>query len=1064
MLKFDRINCLLCALVSVFLLAAFAAGCGGGGGGGSVASTPAQPEPHTTSKAVEITGSAGPASQSPPGAGASYQINFLNDYTITASDINGTAIAGASGSFTGATSFRVRVPVDNVSKILMLTVKHRSGSAIYKKIIGKMPAEADIAEETKIVAVNNAQINEDSTVKALVALGDRSKLPDAVINATASGKTDFETDLDRGLNDDDGSQYINQLRTVFNTIVKVLNSSNVRMHSVKNYFLTDLNALLNSFVEVALIYQTDDTVKQLLTAAPSVSIKGVTINSASRPADIDAVTSAIGESVSQVAAPPVILPASGLFKSALSVSMTCATPGASIRYTLDGTEPSQAGGVLYGSPFSVSTPLTIKAAAFKNGMRDSKTSSVSYTFDIPVKPSPPLVLNVFAAGASAFELKNIYDNGQPLSQTINVLNPYFEIVFRRSDALPFSLDQNPASLKIRLRATKTVNTVPIVKTFVYGFDRLTDETAWDEEFAPPAIGSDRLSFNVRAGQAHFTEDSAYNIQLLGLEGVSYTAEGAPRVRYNLPAGVAGVLNIKSGSATKVAPPIISPAGGLHISSRVVSITCPTSGALIYYTDDGSVPTANSKSYSGAFLIERTLAVNAIAVKTGMEASEISTAVFTIKTAAPVFYPAGGTYDSARQVVISCATGGARIYYTEDGSAPTESSAQYVSPLSVTASRTIKAIAVKNGAAQSDVAVAEYNISLTAKVAQPTFYPAPGSYSGVQNVIISCATPGATIKYTTDSSDPLAGASASVYSAPVPVSSTTTLKAAAVKTGDENSNVTTGLYIIKAAAPTFNPPAGSYSSAQQVVISTLTQAASIYYTTDGTEPSVASNLYNGPVTVSESLTIRAVSVKTGLANSDVAPAAYSISQIPKVASVVFNPTDGSFIGAGNVTLSCATAGAAIRYTTDGTNPSASTGTAYSAPFRLSSSVTVKAIAYKAAMADSDIVSAAYRYVPKVVNVRFDEPTKILSWDAVSVPGAAAVKYYVNGTAGAFGQTKDITDTEGTTETRLNATGLIPPEYAGIPINVSIDVTSAAVKPGGGEVRGLKSDVCNFTVTR
>lgn len=1062
MFEIKRAARILCALIIAAAFFAHDTGCGGGGGGG-VSGPPVPPEPQPAARAVEITGNAGPSPLAAPGSGAAYQINFLNDYVISVTDVNGAAIAGATGGFTGATSFRVTVPVDNASKILMLTVKHKNGYSIYKKLAGRMPRESELAPSVKTVAVSGVLISEDSTVKALVALNDRAKMPDTVINATGTGRTEFDDELDRGLNDDDGSQYLNQLKTVFNTIVKLFNSTNVRMQSVKNYFLTDLNALLNSYVEVGMIYQTDDTVKQLLAAPPSVTIKGTLISSASRPADVSSAVSAISAGVVRVAAVPVITPPSGLYKSAQSVSIVSATEGADIRYTVDGSEPSPTGGLLYTGPFAVSAPMTVRAAAFKSGMRDSKTAAVSYSFDIPVKPSPPLVLNNIAAGASAFELKNIYDNGRPLSQTINVLNPYFEIVFRRSDSAPFALDQ-AAALKIRLRVTKVVNTVPVIKTFVYGFEPLAEETPWGDEFAAPAVGTDRISFNVRPGQAHFTEDNAYNIQLLGLEGVSYAAEGAQKVYYALPAGVSGVLTIKSGSATKVATPIISPAGGLHISSRIVSITCPTAGAIIYYTDDGSAPTANSKPYSGAFLIERTLTINAIAVKNGLDSSDVSTAVFTIKTAAPVFYPPAGTYDSARQVTVSCATAGARIYYTEDGGAPTEASQQYLGPISVTGGRTIKAAAFKNGTMPSDVAVAEYVIAAASKVAQPTFYPAPGSYTGGQNVVISCATPGALIKYTTDSSDPLSSPTALTYAAPIAVAVTTTIKAAGVKQGSESSTVATALYTIKAAAPTFNPPAGSYSSAQQVVISTITAGASIYYTTDGTEPSVASHLYNGPVTVSESLTIRAVAVKTGMANSDVAPAAYSISQIPKVASVVFNPPDGSFIGAGSVALSCPTSGAAIRYTTDGTVPTQTAGTLYSAPFQLSASVTVKAVAYKAAMTDSDVVSASYRYVSKVVNVRFDPGTKILAWDAVSVPGAAAVKYYVNGTAGAFGQTRDITDTLGTTETSLNATGLIPPEYAGIPINVSINVTAAAVKPGGGEVEGIKSDRCNFTVTR
>ncbi|HOT77497.1 MAG TPA: hypothetical protein PK467_17045, partial [Candidatus Wallbacteria bacterium] len=265
--------------IYVFIFLLFAAivlaanyGCGGGGGG--VSSTPAPPEPLPSSKAVEITGNAGPDLQSGSAAPTAYQINFINDYTINACDINSNPIAGASGQFTGATSFKIRVPLDDVSKILMITVKHKNGGVIYKKIVGKTPPASQLTEDSKVVKIENAVISEDSTVKALIALNDRSKLPDTIINSTQSGRTDFENELDLGLNDDDGTAYVNQLKTVFNTIVKVINTSNVRMQSVRSYFLNDLNAFLNSFIEVGQIYQSDETVKQLLSSPPAVTIKG----------------------------------------------------------------------------------------------------------------------------------------------------------------------------------------------------------------------------------------------------------------------------------------------------------------------------------------------------------------------------------------------------------------------------------------------------------------------------------------------------------------------------------------------------------------------------------------------------------------------------------------------------------------------------------------------------------------------------------------------------------------------------------------------------------------------
>ncbi len=79
-----------------------------------------------------------------------------------------------------------------------------------------------------------------------------------------------------------------------------------------------------------------------------------------------------------------------------------------------------------------------------------------------------------------------------------------------------------------------------------------------------------------------------------------------------------------------------------------------------------------------------------------------------------------------------------------------------------------------------------------------------------------------------------------------------------------------------ATPTFSVPGGAYSSAQSVTISTGTTGASIRYTTNGTAPSeTVGTLYSGSVTVSSSETLMAIAYETGLADSSVASATYTI---------------------------------------------------------------------------------------------------------------------------------------------------------------------------------------------
>ncbi|MCQ2288705.1 MAG: chitobiase/beta-hexosaminidase C-terminal domain-containing protein, partial [Muribaculaceae bacterium] len=104
-----------------------------------------------------------------------------------------------------------------------------------------------------------------------------------------------------------------------------------------------------------------------------------------------------------------------------------------------------------------------------------------------------------------------------------------------------------------------------------------------------------------------------------------------------------------------------------------------------------------------------------------DAVEIETGGSVVETVAtPKFSVAGGTYHGAQTVAINCGTSGASIYYTLDGTTPSASSTAYTAPLSITATTTVKAIAVK-GDKKSDVAEATYTIEAATAVANIAAY-------------------------------------------------------------------------------------------------------------------------------------------------------------------------------------------------------------------------------------------------------------------------------------------------------------------------------------------------------
>src|SRR5881409_3804405 len=163
---------------------------------------------------------------------------------------------------------------------------------------------------------------------------------------------------------------------------------------------------------------------------------------------------------------------------------------------------------------------------------------------------------------------------------------------------------------------------------------------------------------------------------------------------------------------------------------------------------------------------------------------------------------------------------------------------------------------------------------------------------------------------------------------------------AAASGMANSSVTSATYTIRVVAPTFNPPGGSFAGSVTVTLSTTTSGASIYYTTDGSTPTTASSAYTGPVPLTTTTTLKAMAAASGMANSGVASATYTISQA--VAPPSFNPAGGSFAGSVTVTMSTATSGATIYYTTDGSTPTTASS-AYTGPVPLTTTTTLKAMA-------------------------------------------------------------------------------------------------------------------------
>jgi hypothetical protein len=255
---------------------------------------------------------------------------------------------------------------------------------------------------------------------------------------------------------------------------------------------------------------------------------------------------------------------------------------------------------------------------------------------------------------------------------------------------------------------------------------------------------------------------------------------------------------------------------------------------------------------------------------------------------------------------------------------------------------------------------------------PIFSLKSGSYVSGGPLTIANGMSNAAIYYTTDGTIPTT--SSSLYSGPLTVASSETVQAIATAPGYRNSSIGSAAYTFSPtpATPTFSLASGTYTSVQTVTLSDATLGASIYYTTDGTTPIPSSPVYSAPITVSSTETITALAVVStatgytvldgialpegGYEVSATAIAKYTLN-LPQAATPTFSIASGTYTTVQAVTLSDATAGATIHYTTNGTTPTA-TSTAYTTPISVSSSETIQAIATASGYASSAVATAVY----------------------------------------------------------------------------------------------------------
>ncbi len=303
-----------------------------------------------------------------------------------------------------------------------------------------------------------------------------------------------------------------------------------------------------------------------------------------------------GTPVMETVATPTFSPEAGSVASGTVVTISSTTAGATIYYTTNGDNPTT--NSTQGTSVTINEETTIKAIAVKSGMNNSAVATATYTIAKPKMEeidlrgiTTPLVFNAgdFTASGSGY---GSYDNvvytgdndveyaGWTLE---NVMHANNNMQMRKSDGkvtMPKILTDNGFTITV----VATTNSVTVSDGVNSGTNEL-------------AVNSASADITIATGSKY---------------------------------AVISTITITPNDASILVAPTFSVAEGDYFTAQNVAISCTTSGAVIYYTTDGTDPTAQSTRYTGPITLSTTTTLKAIAVKNG-ESSEVVSATYTFPT-------------------------------------------------------------------------------------------------------------------------------------------------------------------------------------------------------------------------------------------------------------------------------------------------------------------------------------------------------------------------------------------------------------------------------------------------
>jgi len=453
---------------------------------------------------------------------------------------------------------------------------------------------------------------------------------------------------------------------------------------------------------------------------------------------------------------PVITPNGGTFSASQSVKLTTTTASADIYYTLDGSVPTTAS-TLYTGAIAISTDTTVNAIARATGYVQSAVSSAIFTFT----SQTPQVSFLPAGGTYlAAQQASISDTdaSAKVYYTTDGSAPSASSKLYES-AIPVSVSETLKAIAIdpSLQNSNVGTAAYVIQeggssiNFGSGFASTAGLTL--NGSTGPANGTQlqltnggleqagSVFWNAPIGVQAFTTDFEFQLSQAQGNGFTFTLQNVGTTALGGDSAGLGYQNIGESVAVKFnfynyeaegndstgfytdgEPPVL-PSVDLTPSGIVLA-----SGDSIHahITYDGATLTLNlldlvtndKFSVTQAINIPQTVGATTAYVgftggTGGLSASQkLLTWTYSTQAVPPTFTPAAGTYGAVQNVALSSTTADAAFHYTTNGTTPNAASTSYAGPIAVSASETIKAIAISPAQGSSIVESASYVIQTT----------------------------------------------------------------------------------------------------------------------------------------------------------------------------------------------------------------------------------------------------------------------------------------------------------------------------------------------------------------